>query len=63
MLPLSIIFFVIGLIFVIRWFSDHKFEYMDGVKPSEQLDANFWAGTIFTLAAGTLMLLWHIKTN
>ena len=28
--------------FGIRWFSEHKFAYIDGVRPSRQLDLNFW---------------------
>ena len=28
--------------FCVRWFSAHSFEYLNGVKPSEQLDASFW---------------------
>ena len=31
-----------GCAFGIRFISEHKFEYLDGVKPSEQLDRNFW---------------------
>lgn len=32
---------VTGVVFGLRWFSAHKFEYLHGVKPFEQLDQNF----------------------
>lgn len=39
---LGLLLAFVGCIFGFRWFSDHKFEYLDGVKPFEQLDRNFW---------------------
>lgn len=42
MLAFGILFAIAGGVFGFRWFSAHKFEYIDGVKPSQQLDENFW---------------------
>ena len=42
MLVFGLLLFITGCVFVIRWFSEHKFEYIDGVRPSRQLDRNFW---------------------
>ena len=41
MLVISFLLAVPGLFYCFRWFQEHKFEYMDGVKPSEQIDKNF----------------------
>lgn len=51
MLVISFLLAVPGLFYCFRWFQEHKFEYMDGVKPSEQIDKNFWLGmSLMTLA-------------
>ena len=42
MITLGFIISVVGAIFGFRWFAEHKFEYLEGVKPSEQMDLNFW---------------------
>lgn len=55
MFLLGVSFFILGLVFAVRWFSEHKFEYLDGVKPSEQLDQNFWLSMGFMCPALILM--------
>lgn len=49
MLLLGIISVVLTCVFGFRWFSEHAHEYMYGVKPSEQLDRNFWLCLLFGL--------------
>ena len=57
MFALGIFLAIIGGVFGFRWFSIHKFEYLDGVKPSEQLDINFWLCTGFLLPAIALLAI------
>ena len=45
MLFLFLLSFAAAMFFGVRWFKVHSFEYlngMNGMKPSEQLDASFW---------------------
>ena len=56
MLIIGLLLAVPGFIFAFRWFSEHKFEYLDGVKPSEQLDRNFYLGMSFMALALFLIL-------
>lgn len=42
MLILGLLLAISGLVYAFRWFAEHKFEYLSGVKPSEQLDQNFY---------------------
>ena len=58
----GIILTVIGTIFAIRWFSEHSFEYLNGVKPSEQIDSNFIIGMVFLLIGLAFLLIWCVKT-
>ena len=57
MFILGLILAVFGCIFGFRWFSVHKFEYLEGVKPSEQMDQNFWMSMGFLCSAMVLMLI------
>lgn len=52
----GLILFIPGCVFGFRWFSEHKFEYLDGVKLSEQLDRNFQLCIGFMVPALILML-------
>lgn len=54
---IGFILFIPGVIFGFRWFSDHKFEYLYGAKPSEQLDRNFWMGIGFLTVAIICMIV------
>lgn len=54
---IGLVLYVPGAIFGFRWFSDHKFEYMYGVKPSEQLDKNFWMGIGFMSVGAICMMV------
>ncbi len=56
MFALGVIFAIPTIVFAFRWFSHHKFEYMDGVRPSEQIDSDFILGMIFGLFSLILML-------
>lgn len=42
MLILGLLCAIPALIFTFRWFKHHKFEYLDGVPVSQQLDKDFW---------------------
>ena len=42
MLFLFLLSFAAAVFFGVRWFKVHSFEYLNGMKPSEQLDASFW---------------------
>ncbi len=42
MLFLFLLCSAVALFFGVRWFKVHSFEYLNGVKPSDQLDASFW---------------------
>jgi len=42
MVFLFLLSFAAAVFFGVRWFKAHSFEYLDGVKFSEQLDADFW---------------------
>ena len=47
---MSFLFFlssVVAVVFGLRWFKEHSFEYLDGVKFSDQLDTNFWLCMVF----------------
>lgn len=57
MLILGLILAALGCIFGFFWFSEHKFEYLDGVKPSNQLDRNFWCCMGFMCTALILILI------
>lgn len=39
---LFLLSFAAAVFFGVRWFKVHSFEYLNGMKPSEQLDASFW---------------------
>lgn len=56
MLILGLLLSIAGCVFGVRWFSEHKFEYLDGVRPSQQLDQNFWLCMGF-LCVGICLLL------
>lgn len=52
--------FAAAVFFGVRWFKAHSFEYLDGVKFSEQLDANFWlcmAAVVLALFLGAASFL------
>ena len=51
MLALGLVLALTGFIFGFRWFAEHKFEYLDGVSPSKQMDRNFWLCIVFTVVA------------
>ena len=34
--------YYVSWFFGVRWFKSHSFEYLDGVRFSEQLDVDFW---------------------
>jgi len=57
MFLLGLILAIIGCVFAFRWFSEHKFEYLEGVKPSEQLDRNFWLCMTIIPIAIVLMIV------
>ena len=39
---LFLLSFAAAVFFGVRWFKSHSFEYLDGVRFSEQLDVDFW---------------------
>lgn len=47
MLILGLLLAISGLVYAFLWFAEHKFEYLSGVKPSEQLDQNFYKCMVF----------------
>lgn len=57
MFLLGLILAIIACVYAFRWFAAHKFEYMDGVKPSEQMDQNFWLCMAITPIAIVLMIV------
>ena len=42
MVFLFLLSFAAAVFFGVRWFKSHSFEYLDGVRFSEQLDVDFW---------------------
>ena len=47
MLIFGLLLAILGFIYAYRWFADHKFEYLFGVKPSAQLDQNFYKCMVY----------------
>lgn len=60
MMVFFLLSFAAAVFFGVRWFKAHSFEYLDGVKFSEQLDANFWlcmAAVVLALFFGAASFL------
>ena len=55
MLILGLLLAISGLVYAFRWFAEHKFEYLSGVKPSEQLDQNFYKCMVFMGFSNTFL--------
>jgi len=61
MIVITLLCIASALFFDIRWFSHHKFEYLEGVPASQQLDKDFWLGIALSLAS--LLLLFYIALS
>lgn len=57
MFLIGILLAVPAIVFCIRWFSHHKFEYLEGVKATEQLDGDFWLCIGFSITAFVFLVL------